>query len=434
MTRFARTLLALLVMALALPAIAQVTDEEIDRARSEVNEIMAEAQALGDEVQDAWAHQFALDREITDLTASIELARVKIVETEKKLEEVAVEMYMGSSTAASMQVLFSASDESYGAGVEYLRNVTGNDADVINQLRSFRVELDRQTGRLEEASAEQEVLTAELEAKAGDLQGQLVEAQAVYDGLVAQQAAEEAARRAAEEAARLAAEEAARNATTTTDPGSPDTTEGESEAPTETTTPPGGDARCLTAATGIEWRGMSGGRSRLVLRFLGRRPIGGPFPPGRGHDRSQEHADRRDLLGDDPKTHRWQSEWSRHLAPLRRWRHLLLRPPGELRSQRRAVGVRGRGDRIQRVIGQRPRVPAPSPFRVSPRRRGSGEPVSPGSGSVLISPERRKRTLSGPLPIGPPCPCPHAPRHVLGASSVTESGDVRTVRIPTQCD
>ena len=224
-------------MAVALPATAQVTDEDIDRARNEVNEIMAEAQALGDEVQDAWSRQFALDREITDLNASIERARVKIVETEKKLEEVAVEMYMGSSTAASMQVLFSASDESYGAGVEYLRNVTGNDADVINQLRSFRVELDRQTGRLEEASAEQEVLTAELEAKAGNLQGQLVDAQAVYDGLVAQQAAEEAARRAAEEEARRrAAEEAARNATTTTGPGS-DNSDDDSESPTETTTP-----------------------------------------------------------------------------------------------------------------------------------------------------------------------------------------------------
>ena len=220
MTRYARTLFALLVMAVALPATAQVTDEDIDRARSEVNEVMAEAQALGDEVQEAWSRQFALDREITDLNASIELARVKIGDTEQKLEEVAVEMYMGSSTATSMQVLFSASDESYGAGVEYLRNVTGNDADVINQLRSFRGELDRQTGRLEEASAEQEVLTADLESKAGDLQGRLVDAQAVYDGLVAQQAAEEAARRAAEEEARRAAEEAARNATTTTAPDS----------------------------------------------------------------------------------------------------------------------------------------------------------------------------------------------------------------------
>jgi murein DD-endopeptidase MepM/ murein hydrolase activator NlpD len=151
-------------------------------------------------------------------------------------------------------VLFSASDESYEAGIEYLRNVNGNDIDVINQLRSFRDELDRQTIRLEEASAEQEVLTAELEAQAGELQGRLVEAQAVYDGLVAQQAAEEAARRAAEEEARRrAAEEAARQATSTTAaeddsadeeptestlPEEPTETTLAPEEPTETTLPP----------------------------------------------------------------------------------------------------------------------------------------------------------------------------------------------------
>lgn len=239
MTRFARIFLAFVLVAVALPAIGQVTDDDIDRARREVNEIMAEAQALGDEVQDAWARQFALDREITELNGSIELARVKIAETEKKLAEVAVEMYMGSSTSASMQVLFSASDESYGAGIEYLRNVTGNDADVINQLRSFRVELDRQTERLEEASSEQGALTVELEAQAGQLQTQLVEAQGVYDGLVARQAAEEAARRAAEEAARQrAAEEAARNATTTTAAETSETTEDEPDTTTVTTTRP----------------------------------------------------------------------------------------------------------------------------------------------------------------------------------------------------
>lgn len=209
--------MALLVLAMALPAIGQVTDEDIDRARREVNEMLAESQALGEEVQAAWSRQFALEKEITDITASVELAQVKIAETEKKLEEVAVEMYMGTSTAASVQLLFTSSDQSYGAGVEYLRNVTGADVDVINQLRSYRAELDRQTGRLSEASTEQEELAVELEEKAGELQGRLIEAQAVYDRLVAQRAAEEEARRRAEEEARrLAAEEAARNATTTT--------------------------------------------------------------------------------------------------------------------------------------------------------------------------------------------------------------------------
>ena len=238
MKRFAGTITALLVIALALPAIAQVTEGDIDRARSEVNEIMAESQALGEEVQAAWARQFALEKEITDLNASIELAQVKIADTEKKLEEVAIAMYMGSSSAASIQVLFSTSDESYGAGVEYLRNVTEVDADVINQLRSFRTELDRQTGRLAEASDEQEAVTAELEAKAGELQGKLVNAQVEYDALVARRAAEEEARRRAEEEARRrAAEEAARNATTTTAPGATTTTDGGSGGETTTTVP-----------------------------------------------------------------------------------------------------------------------------------------------------------------------------------------------------
>jgi murein DD-endopeptidase MepM/ murein hydrolase activator NlpD len=242
MSRLARILTSLLAMTLALPALAQVTDDDIDRARREVNQIMSEAQTLGDQVQEAWGRQFALEQEISDLGSSIEVARAKIAETEKKLEEVAVEMYMGSSSVASIQVLFSADDESYGAGIEYLRNVNGNDVDVINQLRSFREELDRQTGRLEEASAEQEIVTAELEAQAGELQERLVEAQAVYDQLVAQQAAEEAARRAAEEEARRrAAEEAARQATTTTTVGeTTETTEVESDTPTETTVPPEG--------------------------------------------------------------------------------------------------------------------------------------------------------------------------------------------------
>lgn len=232
--------MALLVMALAVPALAQVTDEDIDRARREVNQVMADSQALGDEVQAAWARQFALDKEISDLGASIELARVQIAETEKKLEDVAVELYMGSSTASSMRVLFSASEESYGAGREYLRNVTGVDADVVNQLRSFRTELDRQTVRLAEASAEQEVLTAQLEDQAAELQGRLVEAQAVYDGLVARRAAEEEARRRAEEEARRrAAEEAARNATTTTAPATATTTDGGSDDATTTTAPEG---------------------------------------------------------------------------------------------------------------------------------------------------------------------------------------------------
>ena len=44
MNTVTRILAALLVVAVATPAIAQVTDEDIDRARDEVNRIVAESQ------------------------------------------------------------------------------------------------------------------------------------------------------------------------------------------------------------------------------------------------------------------------------------------------------------------------------------------------------------------------------------------------------
>jgi murein DD-endopeptidase MepM/ murein hydrolase activator NlpD len=238
MKRFTTILAALLVTALAMPATGQVTDEDIERARREVNELLAESDSLVAEVEQAWARQFALEKEISDLTSSIEVAKVKIAEAERRLDEVAVEMYMGSTSVASIQVLFSSSDEAYGAGMEYLRNVSGVEDDVVNQLRSYRTELGEQTERLADASEEQEALAVDLEEKSNVLQGDLIAAQGVYDGLVAQQAAEEEARRRAEEERRRQEEarqaEQARNATTTTTPSDSGTEDPPDEGATTT--------------------------------------------------------------------------------------------------------------------------------------------------------------------------------------------------------
>jgi len=264
MKRLIRIVAGILVVATSVPAFAAVTDEDIARAREQMNDLLAESEDLGREVQDAWARQFSLEQEILDLKASIEIAKAQIAEAKEKLEEVAVEMYMGSTSTAAIQVLFSTSDEEYKAGQQYLEEVSGGEVDIINQLRSFRAELDRQTERLATATQEQQVLTTELEQKAGELQEDLIAAQALYDELVAQQAAEEEARLRAEEEARLQAEEEARQeeeaqaTTTTTAPDAPTTTaatettttSGEDD-PTTTTTPPppgpSGDGACPVA-------------------------------------------------------------------------------------------------------------------------------------------------------------------------------------------
>ncbi len=252
MKRIARILAALLVIALAAPAIAQVTDEDIDRARREVNNIVADSQELGDAVQQAWARQAELEDEISGLKTSIEFAQIELVKTEERLEEVAVELYMGSTSVASLSVLLNISDDNYGAGLEYLREVSGVDDSVINQLKVFRRELDQQTRRLAEASDEQVIVTAELEVMAAQLLEELIAAQSVYDELVAQQQREEEERRRQEEERRRREEEerrlqeeAARQATSTTSFPVTATTDGEPI----TATTDGGDDSSTTTTT-----------------------------------------------------------------------------------------------------------------------------------------------------------------------------------------
>ena len=213
----------MLALVVAVPALAQVTEEDIDRARREVNRIVAESEELGAAIQDTWARQAELESEIAALEASIEYAHVQLADLQGRVEEVAVEMYMGSTSASNLTALLAATEGGAGAGLNYLKEVNGFDSEVINQLRVFRRELDRQTERLAEASAEQEILAAEMEEMAVGLQDDLVAAQVVYDDLVTQQAEEEERRRR-EEAERLRreaderarAEEAARQATSTT--------------------------------------------------------------------------------------------------------------------------------------------------------------------------------------------------------------------------
>lgn len=284
MKRIARFTSILLVIAIALPAAAQVTDEDIERARAEVNRITEESARLGEEVIEAYGRQAALDHEITELQSSIEFAQVRMTETEARLEELAVELYMGTTSGTSLSVLFSATDQQYPAGMEYLRNVNGLDASVVDQMRVVRDELDRQTARLGEALDEQVALATELEQLAGELQADLVGAQQVYDDLVEQQRREEEERRRREEEERrrraaqaaeaAAAAEIASSTASTGDSGSGESSPPVNRAPDPPLPPPGTGVCPVAGAVSFtdSWGApRSGGRSHKGVDMIAAR-------------------------------------------------------------------------------------------------------------------------------------------------------------------
>jgi peptidoglycan LD-endopeptidase LytH len=240
MKKLTRLLSGLLVIAIAAPALAQVTDEDIANARAEVNRLTEKSAQLGQDVIDAYGRQSALTAEIGQLRSSIEFAKIKLSETQTRLEGVAVELYMGSTSGTSLSVLFSATDQEYPVGMEYLREANGTDVGVVSQVRSFREELDQQTTRLNGALEEQEAVTLELEQKAGQLQSELVAAQQVYDQLVAQQQREEEerSRREEERRQREAAQAEAARAAAATAATQPSRGSGDSGGSSDSATPP----------------------------------------------------------------------------------------------------------------------------------------------------------------------------------------------------
>ncbi len=293
-----RILGALLVVALlAVPAIGQVTPQDIAESEAELAALRAETDQLAVQYEAAIARSAQLETQVATLERATQDSQIQLGVTRQLVRERAVEMYIESSTAQISLLFIEGLEGGIEVAIGYLEQLGTSDTKLLRDLEIIKTEYERQLIELETARFEQEAVVSELSTVGAQLSTRLETAQNTYASLVAQRAAEERARLEEEarlrvlEEARLAAEAAARAAATTPTVASTTTATGATastaadEATTttaagETTTtttppPPTGGKACpvdgFTSFTDTWGAPRSGGRSHQGVDMLGAR-------------------------------------------------------------------------------------------------------------------------------------------------------------------
>lgn len=217
----------MMVLALAIPAWADVSKDDVEQARQRLDRAQAEATELAGRLEEAYQRQIGLEDQISQLTGGLTRTQARLVQARADVEQLAVQMYIGASSSISLGAILGTTSEEAPVGLEYARRVTGVEDTAIIDLKVAEAEFERQSSLLDRARADQVAVTTELADLSRQAEAKLTSAQADYETLKQQRAAEEAERR------RLAAIAAISTTTTTTV-----TTTAPMGDSTETTPPP----------------------------------------------------------------------------------------------------------------------------------------------------------------------------------------------------
>jgi murein DD-endopeptidase MepM/ murein hydrolase activator NlpD len=205
MRRFGWLLVALLLLATALPATAADPSSELDSVRQEIegltskiNRARAESRAVANRLDAAQAELAAVQEQLTAAKARVDAVRARIgeeedrlavvtaqlesitvelaetkrrlVDTRSNLELQAVEMYMNASSSVGTMMLNFGSASDLAVGLAYAGDVVGDSEDLLNTFEFLRQEEERQQSAVEDRRAEVESVIAGLETERASLE------------------------------------------------------------------------------------------------------------------------------------------------------------------------------------------------------------------------------------------------------------------------
>ena len=267
---------SLILMLVAVPAAAQVTDHDLGDARAELAVVQAEVDALTARLFEAVHDNEELEDQLSYLDVLLIEGETDVADTREDVRRRAVEMYMEASGGSFEQIIFSDSPVEFGARLGYLSELGTDDQALLRDLEAARIEFDRQLALLEVVQSEQEAVVAELDSLTTQLMSRLQDAQTRYADLVLQKQEEERLRRLEEERLRREAEQREREAAATSTTNAIPDDSGD-ETTTTTTTPPAPVDGLYCPISGFTsfsdtWgAGRSGGRSHEGVDMLAAR-------------------------------------------------------------------------------------------------------------------------------------------------------------------
>ena len=227
-----------------LPSAAQTDEEELERARAELERLRAESLELTEQYEAAWVVDAELQTRIDQLESSISAYGVELRLLRSRLRERAVDLYMNGAESDLASFFLTASPTDLDTRSEYLMDIRVRDQALFDGLETLTRRMETAGEELRAEQEEHQRTLVRFEEVAADLKIRLEEGQAVYLSL-RQRLEEERTReeeRAREEEEARAAEAAASSAPTTstepaatTEPPSQDTITTTTTQPTTTT-------------------------------------------------------------------------------------------------------------------------------------------------------------------------------------------------------
>lgn len=205
MRRLATTSITILALVLtAVPASAEVTQEELRAARAVVNEVANDLDDEMRELEDALLLKNQYEERISAIQDEISRRDREIALAAFAAKDRARAMYVSAGVDSARAAVSPESINRHGTRNAYLDAVVDLDLDIVNELEYLQVDRATLQSEIDTLLADQEALTLELEAKTEEILAQLDDANAEYQALYDQWRVEEAERQ------RLAAEARAR--------------------------------------------------------------------------------------------------------------------------------------------------------------------------------------------------------------------------------